>query len=103
MSHSTDIQSPPDLTLPPPRDDKWDRERQAFWRLLPELLKTYRGQYVAIHEGRPAGNGPDIIEVALQAHRQYGQVPIYVDLVTDEPQRPVRIPHYRVRGQERSV
>lgn len=101
MSNPTDILAPPVVTLPPPKDDKWERERQAFWRLLPELLKTYPGEYVAIHEGRPVGHGPDILDVALRAHREHGQAPIFVDLVADEPQPRVRIPHYRLIGKER--
>src|SRR5262249_22792908 len=46
----------------PPRH-KWEREYRAFLRLLPELLKTHRGKYVAVHEEQVVDSGDD--EVAL--------------------------------------
>lgn len=39
---------------------KFERERRAFFRLLPALLGTHRGQYVAVHDERgstPARTG----------------------------------------------
>ena len=81
-----------EVVLPQPPEAKWQRERRAFLELLPALLPAYRGQYVAIHEGKVVDSGPELVPVALQAHQRYGNVPIYVDLVTDEPPRAVRIP-----------
>lgn len=96
-----DIMAAPVITLPSVKDDKWQRERLAFWRLFPELLKTYRDQYVAIHEGQVVGHGLTLVDVALRAYAEYGYVPIYVELVTDEPQRPVRIPSPRLVRTDR--
>lgn len=91
----TEIMPPPDVSsiLKPPT--KFEREMAAFRRLLPTLLKEYRGQHVAIHEEKVVGSGDDLVTVALAAYKQYGYQPIYVDLVTDEPSRPVRIPHFK--------
>src|SRR5262245_60832762 len=75
------------LTAPP---SKWEREYQAFLRLLPQLLPTHRGQYVAVHEGQVVASGPDKLAVALQAFSQVGNVSIHVGLVTGEPQPVVR-------------
>jgi len=80
-----------EVVLPQPPEAKWQRERRAFLQLLPSLLPAYRGQYVAIHEGKVVDSGPDLVPVALRTHQRYGNVPIYVDLVTDEPARPVRL------------
>ena len=82
----------PVVNLPPPPDNKWRREQHAFIRLLPELLKTHKGKYVAIHEERLVESGDDVISVAMRAYDRYGYVPIYVGLCTDEPQPVVRIP-----------
>jgi hypothetical protein len=82
-------------------EDKWHRERRAFWRLLPELLKTHRGKYVAVHNGQVVESGDDEVALALRAYRQHGYVPIYVGLVTDEPPRVERIPTPRIIGGER--
>lgn len=75
-------------------DAKFQREQEAFRRLLPNLLKTYRYQYVAIHEGQVVGTGPDQIELVDRAYERFGHVPILVTLVTDRP-RVGRIPSPR--------
>jgi hypothetical protein len=86
----------PVLDLPQPLDDKWKREQRAFFSMLPELLTTHRGLYVAIHEGRVVQAGPDNVQVALQAYRAHGYAPMYIDLVAEHPLPPVRIPSPRV-------
>src|SRR5262245_44355072 len=80
------------LISPPPPDGKWRREQQAFRRLLPELLRTHQGQYVAIHEGEVVESGPDKLAVAERAYARFGYVPINVTLVSAEPTAPVRVP-----------
>ncbi len=87
----TDIQPAPVLTPPPAPNDKWQRERQAFLRLLPSLLQSHRDKYVAIHEERVVETGDELVDVAMRAYGRYGYVPIYVQLVTDQPQRPIRL------------
>jgi hypothetical protein len=91
----------PIVDLPPPPDNKWRREHHAFIRLLPELLKTHKGKYVAIHEERLVESGDDKLEVAFRAYQKYGYVPIYVGLVTNEPIPVIRIPTPRVVRWER--
>ncbi len=96
----TEIIPAPVINLPalkPPT--KFEREHAAFKRLLPQLLKDYRNQYVAIHEEQIVGTGDNILDVAHAAYDRFGYQPIYVDLVTDEPQRLVRIPSPRVLSQ----
>jgi hypothetical protein len=44
-----------EINLPQVPPTKFERERAAFRRLLPGLLKDYRNKYVAIHEERVAG------------------------------------------------
>jgi hypothetical protein len=75
----------PAPTLPTTPENKWRREQQTFWRLLPELLATRRGQYVAVHEGQVVEAGADKLEVAGRAYARFGYVPIYVSLVTEAP------------------
>ncbi len=89
----------PDLKLSHLRT-KFEREQAAFARLKPQLLGQYRDQYVAIHDEQVVGHGSELVTVALDAHRRFGHVSIYVDLVTDELPRPGRIPSPRnvVRG-----
>jgi hypothetical protein len=90
------------VTLPAPTlplrgnpHSKWEREYLAFQRLLPQLLLTHRGQYVALHEEQVVDSDTDEIALILRVHTRHGYVPIHVDLVTEQPPRPVRVPHYR--------
>ena len=80
-------------------DDKWRREQQAFHRLLPDLLRTHRDQFVAIHEGRVVESGENKLDVARRAYGRFGYVPIFVSRVTEPPAAAVRVPSPRlVRG-----
>lgn len=74
------------VTLPQREPTKFERERRAFSRLLPQLLATHRGQYVAIHEETVAESGSDRMEVAMKVWKRVGGVDLYVGLVTDEPE-----------------
>ena len=82
---------------------KFAREMAAFRRLLPTLLDHFRNKYVAIHEEQVVGSGEDLVTVALAAYDRLGYQPIYVDLVTDEPARPVRIPHFKILSPRQSA
>jgi hypothetical protein len=84
------------LDVPPPPLSKGEREYRAFQRLLPQLLPTYRGKYVAVHEEQVVDSDPDDIALILRVHARYGYVPIHVGLVTDAPAPPIRVPHYRL-------
>jgi hypothetical protein len=74
---------------------KWEREYRAFRRLLPELLKTHKGRYVAVHDENVVDSDSDDIALIQRVHAKYGYVPIHVELVAERAQV-VRIPHYRV-------
>ncbi len=86
----------PDLSSKERPFTAWDSEQCAFLRLLPTLLATHRGRYVAVHQGNVIADGQDQIEVAKRAYAQAGYLPIYVALVTDEPMPPVRLPSPRL-------
>ncbi len=59
-------------------------ERQAFQRLLPELLETHYGQFVAIHGGQvidpAADKGALALRVLAQPYR-----PVYIEEVREQP------------------
>jgi hypothetical protein len=86
----------PAPALPAPVEDKWRREQRAFHHLLPTLLATHKGDYVAIHEEKVVESGPDKLEVAGKAYARFGYIPIFVSLVTDQPTKPIRIPSARL-------
>jgi hypothetical protein len=78
--------SPPDFHWPPPPRTKWEREYRAFQRLLPQLLRTAPGQYVAIHEERVVDSDRDELALIVRVLAGVGNVDIHVGLVTDQPE-----------------
>ena len=95
MSDMTTLPAP-DLSLKEATHAAWEEEQRAFLRLLPTLLATHRGRYVAVHHGCVIAEGPEQVEVAKQAYARAGYVPIYVGLVTEEPSCLVRLPSPRL-------
>jgi Tfp pilus assembly protein PilP len=94
MSEPIETFPAPELVEPPPAN-KWEREYRAFRDMLPELLKTHRGLYVAIHEGRVEDTDRDELALMERVVKKLGNVSIHVGLV-DESERVERIPHYRI-------
>jgi hypothetical protein len=82
-----------DVATPSPSD--WERERQAFERLLPDLLESDPGEFVAVYGGKVVDRDPQLISLASRVYAKYGYRPIYMDLVAERPLTPVRVPHYR--------
>lgn len=85
MSDSTD-QVIYEVQLPKRDLTKAERERRAFYRLLPQLLSTHRGQFVAIHDEQVAESGTDRMEIAMKVWQRIGGVDLYVGLVSEEPE-----------------
>jgi hypothetical protein len=77
-------------------DDRWTREFVAFARLLPELLKTERGRFVAIHGGAVVAVGDTFEDAAVRAYENVGHVPLHVGRVVEDPLPTVRVPSPRV-------
>lgn len=94
----TEILPAPELEPRAGGSTKWERERTAYRRLLPTLLASHRGEYVAIHEGQVIDHGPDQVALALRAYERFGYQPIYVGLVSDDPSPALRVPTPRVEG-----
>ncbi|TEU21796.1 MAG: type II toxin-antitoxin system Phd/YefM family antitoxin [Anaerolineales bacterium] len=79
-------------------DDTWRQEqlqrlqpeREAFQRLLPELLKTHKGQFVAIHKGKMVDADTDNRELAKRIYARK-LFPVYIQLVSEKP-RVIELP-----------
>jgi hypothetical protein len=69
------------VVLPTPVLPKGEREYRAFMRLLPSLLLTYEGKFVAIHDEQVVDSGDNDIELVLRVHQRFGYVPIHVGKV----------------------
>ena len=64
--------------------------RTAFQRLLPELLKTHKGQFVAIHNGEMVDADTDNRELAKRIYARK-LFPVYIQLVSKQP-RVIELP-----------
>ena len=76
-----------EVRLPEPTSTKFERDRRAFHLLLPDLLQTHLGQYVAIHDEQVVDSGPERLEVAMRVLARVGPTDIYVGLVSVVPER----------------
>jgi predicted aspartyl protease len=80
------------------RDQRWRDEYEAFSRMLPELLRTHRGKFVAVHKGAVIAVADSFKDAAVQAYQKVGYVPLHVGLVSDVSRPAVRIPSPRVKA-----
>jgi hypothetical protein len=73
-------------------DRAFEQEIAAFEALKAELLVQFPGQYVAIYQGQVVGHGDNRLALVKEVYHQFGEVPCYVEKVTLEPPRRVRMP-----------
>jgi len=72
-------------------DDAFERERAAFERLKPQLLKTHRGKFVAVVDEQVVDLDTDRVRLALRVYDRFGYRPIYVQMIEEHLPR-VRLP-----------
>ena len=75
----------------------WQKEREAFYKLRDQLLKTHRGQFVAILNGQIVDSDVDNCELAQRVYNKFGYVPVYIQIVEEKP-RVYDIPSPEVTG-----
>ncbi len=92
----SEILPAPVINVPQRNGDKWERERSAFHRLLPNLLTTSPAKYVAIHGESVVETGDSSVDTAQRAYAKFGYIPIFIGLVSDQGPRTVRLPSPRV-------
>jgi len=99
MTESIILPAPALGTSAMPRT-KWEREYRTFCRLLPQLLTSHNGQYVAIHDAQVVDSSDDRMALALRVLHRIGNVPIHIGLVT---QRPEPVSRSGVRREVRAI
>jgi hypothetical protein len=75
--------------------EAFEQERQAFERLKPELLRTHRGQWVAVYQEKVVEAGQDRSQVLDSVYDRFGYVPVYIQKVEEQP-RVYKLPHRKV-------
>jgi hypothetical protein len=66
-------------------EEPFATEERAFRQKHRQLLQRYEGQFVALHQGRVVGHGPDDEELARGMFAKFGDVPFYIAKVEKEP------------------
>lgn len=66
-------------------------EMNAYQQMLPELLKTHRGEWVAVHHGQIIALNPDRAEVIRLVQERHSD-PVYIDRIQEQV-RSVDVPH----------
>ncbi len=61
------------------------KERQAFERQRPDLLRQFKGQFVGLYGGRIVGHGLNDEVLAGQLYAELGEVPFYIARVEETP------------------
>ncbi len=75
---------------------EWYVERDSFKRLLPELLHTHAGKWVAIQHGVVIDTDYNPGELMWRVSNALGETPVYFDEVRETP-RVYRVPSAWVR------
>lgn len=73
----------------------FEREKAAFERLKPELLKQHLGKCVAVVGGQVVEVGEDKLQVIERVRERFGHVSMYVQWVTAQ-HRVYHFPHRQV-------
>lgn len=73
------------ISPPSSPDDEWEQARQAFERMRGKLLKTHKGQFVAILNDQVVDADAEIGTLAGRVYARFGYRPIYMQKVTEQP------------------
>lgn len=71
---------------------EFEREVANFEMLKPRLLEQYMGRVVAVYQGKVIEIGDDILDVYDAVVKKHGTIPCYVQSVSVESPRKVRVP-----------
>jgi len=83
--------------------DKLRPGHEAFQRLLPELLRSHRDQFVAIHNGQVVGSDADNLALAQRVIARFGNEQVYIQKMCEQPRifelpSPEEIPNASLRA-----
>jgi hypothetical protein len=73
--------------------EKVAQEQAVFEEMRSELVKKYRGQYVAVHNGKVVEHAADLSTLTRKVYARFGHTPMLRIQVTPEP-----LPNIRTHG-----
>jgi len=69
----------------PPSDPQFEKQYAAFQRLLPELLKEHRGEWVGVVNEQASVFGQTSSAVLVEICKRFGDVPMCIQQVREQP------------------
>ena len=74
-------------TKPAPRSEPsgFEKDRRTFQRLLPKLLRQYRGRYVAVYNGRIVDQDKSDESLVARMFQKFGDADFYIGHVEKTP------------------
>ena len=75
---------------------KVEKEQAAFDQQKPELLKKYRGRYIAMHNGEVVETAASLRALRNKVFAHFGYTPMLHTLVADEPDREIVVRSPRI-------
>lgn len=71
-------------TVPATKEDKWLCEQRAFFRMLPNLLSTVRGKWVAVYGEQVIEVGESMQSVLSKVRERLPRGELYIQLVDEK-------------------
>lgn len=90
----------PDILYTNPDYAAMEQEQAAYHRMLPDLLRQYKGQYVAVYRSEVIDHDRDQTALVVRLDQTHPDDIVLVKLVTDKPDRVLRIPSPRLVRDE---
>jgi hypothetical protein len=76
--------------------EAFEQEVAAFEQLKVTLLQQYAGKFVAIYQDKVVASGNEKLTLLDRVREEFGNVVCYIEQVTPDAPRTVRIPSVRV-------
>lgn len=77
------------------REKEFDRQKEAFSGISPELLEPHKGRFVASRNGEIVDSDDDLTVLTGRFFREHGDVPVYITKVGEPIQATIKTPLFR--------
>lgn len=62
-----------------------NKDTQAYRRQYPRLKELYGGEYIAMRDSQVVDHDPDFAALRQRVYQEYGNLPVMIPLVGDQP------------------
>ncbi|MFQ5435423.1 MAG: DUF5678 domain-containing protein [Anaerolineae bacterium] len=87
------------ITKTIPAKHGFEEEVAAFEKMRTPLLREYAGKYVAIYQEKVIAGGDEKLPLLHKVREEFGHIICYIEKVTSDSPRTVRMPSTRIVRQ----